>query len=201
MTWQDIISTPLFWIVSTTRTIILSIVANLLTPFISAFVTRHLHSWQSGVRKKQILRREQALKLQTNLSRRTGAKLDAIFKLLFAMVLMVLSVGSVFLFQLRLGSLHTSATSTPSTQLQLPIPILLIILLGVILAIAVGILGLNDMALALTADRRERAGDEFLKHHGPATVEEMKHFEDEWDLREFGVNSQDVDPTSINERA
>ena len=104
-----------------------------------------------------------------------------------------------FLFQLGSGSLQISATSTPSTQLQLPT--LLIILLGLIFAIALGKLGLDDMALALAADRRERASDDFLKQHRPASAEERKHFEDDLDLREFGVNSQDVDPTSFEERA
>ena len=95
--WQDIIVTPLFWIVSTIGTIILSIVANLLTPFISAFVTRLLHERQSGIRQKQIQRRHQVLALQYDHARRTGAKLDAIFKLLMALVLVV---GCVLLFQL-----------------------------------------------------------------------------------------------------
>jgi hypothetical protein len=135
------------------------------------------------------------LTLQANVSRRTGAKIDAIFKLLLAIVLLTLCV---FSFQLGSGSLDILAMSKPSTQLQ--IPVLLIVLLGVLAAIAVGKLGLDDMALALTADRRERAGDDFLKQHDSATAEEMKRFEDEWDLREFGVNSQDVGPTSINGR-
>ena len=107
---------------------------------------------QSGVRKKQIQRRDQVLIFQANLSRRTGAKLNAIFKLLLALVLMVVCI---FIFQLGLGSLQISATSTPSTQLQLPT--LVIILLGLIFAIALAKLGLDDMALALVADRRERA--------------------------------------------
>jgi hypothetical protein len=196
VSWQDIILTPLFWMVATTGTVVLSIAANLLTPFVSAFVTRHLHARQSGVRKKQIHRRDQVLILQANLSRRTGAKLDVIFKLLLVLVSIVVCV---FLFQLGSGSLQISAPSTPSMQLQLPT--LLIILLGLIFAIALGKLGLDDMALALAADRRERASDDFLKQHRPASAEERKHFEDDWDLREFGVNSQDVDPTSIEERA
>jgi hypothetical protein len=86
VSWQDIILTPLFWMVATTGTVVLSIAANLLTPFVSAFVSRPLHARQSGVRKKQIQRRDQVLLLQANLSRRTGAKLDAIFKLLLALV-------------------------------------------------------------------------------------------------------------------
>ena len=182
--------------VSIAGTVALSIVANLLTPLVSAFVTRHLHARQSGVRKKQIQRRDQVLTLQADLSRRTGTKIDAIFKLLLAMVFLLLCL---FLFQLGSGGLHASATSNPSTQLQ--IPTLLTVLLAVLGAIVVGKLGLDDMALALAADRRERAGYDFLKQHGSATAQETKHFEDEWDLREFGVNSQDVDPTSIEERA
>jgi hypothetical protein len=130
------------------------------------------------------------LTLQADLSRRTGAKLDAIFKLLLALILIVVCV---FLSLFGSGSLYTSATNTPSRKLQLLTS--LIAFLGVIFAIAVGKLGLDDMALALTADRRERAGDDFLKQNDPATAEEMKHFQDEWDLREFGVNSQNVAPT------
>jgi hypothetical protein len=109
--------------------------------------------------------------------RRTGAKLDAIFKLLLALVLMVVCV---FLFQLGSGSLQISATSTPSTQLQLPT--LLIFLLGLIFATTAGKLGLDDMALALAADRRERASDDLLKQHPAPSAEETKHFEGRLDF-------------------
>jgi hypothetical protein len=103
--------------------------------------------------------------------------------------------GVRFSFSARFGKFsdlgHEHAFNATST------PTLLIILLGLIFAIALGKLGLDDMALAFAADRRERASDDFLKQHRPASAEERKHFEDDWDLREFGVNSQDVDPTSI----
>ena len=196
MKWQDIISTPLFWIVSTTGTVVLSIIANLLTPRVSAFVTRNLYARKSGLRKKQIQRRDKVLTLQANLSRRTGAKLDAIFKLLLATAL--LSMG-FFLFQLGSGGFHITAANKPSPVIQ--VPLLLIVLLAMLGATVVGKLGLDDMTLALTADRRERAGDDFLKQRGPASAQELKQVEDEWDLREFGVNAEHADLPAINEHS
>jgi hypothetical protein len=196
MKWQDIISTPLFWIVSTTGTVVLSIVANLLTPRVSAFVTRNLLARKSGLRKKQIQRRDEVLTLQANLSRRTGAKLDAIFKLLLATALLLLGF---FLFQLGSGGFQITVSNKPSPVIQLPL--LLIVLLAMLGAIVVGKLGLDDMTLALTADRRERAGDDFLKQHGSASPRELKQLEDEWDLREFGVNSEHVDLPAITEHS
>src|SRR5438093_2781068 len=103
MTWQEIIFTPLFWVVSTIGTLVLSIVANLLTPWTSAFITRHLHSRRSGLREKQIKRREQVVSLQGNVHRRASAKLDAIFKLLLAMILLSLCV---VLLQLDSGGVN-----------------------------------------------------------------------------------------------
>jgi hypothetical protein len=194
MKWQDIISTPLFWIVSTTGTVVLSIVANLLTPRVSALVTRNLHARKSGLRKKQIQRRDEVVTLQANLSRRTGAKLDAIFKLLLATSLLLLGL---FLFQLGSGGFHTTEANKPSPVIQ--IPLLLTVLVAILAAIVVAKLGLDDMTLALTADRRERAGDDFLKQHGPASAQELEQIEDEWDLREFGVNSKHADLPAINE--
>ena len=90
MKWQDIIFTPLFWIVSIIGTVVLSIVGNLLTPWVSAFVTRNLHARKSGLRKKQIQRRDKVVTLQANVSRRTGVKLDGIFKLLLATFMQLL---------------------------------------------------------------------------------------------------------------
>ena len=125
-----------------------------------------------------------------------GAKLDAIFKLLLALVLMVVCV---FLFQLGSGSLQISAPSTPSMQLQLPT--LLIILLGRSLpSLSVSwdwmIWRLHSQPTAANVQAMI-----FSSNTLPASAEERKHFEDDWDLREFGVNSQDVDPISIEERA
>ena len=187
MKWQDIIATPLFWILSATGSIILSVIANLLTPRVTAFITRRLQSRQSGLRDKQIKRRETILTLQANVHRRTAAKLDGIFKLLVAMSLLLLCL---LLFQISSSILQTTTVGPPLRGLDAPV--LLMILVTLLVALAIGKLGLDDMSLALTADKREHAGDEFLKAHGPASAEEMKQFEDGWDLREFGVNSQNV---------
>lgn len=188
MKWQDIISTPLFWIVSTTGTLVLSIAANLLTPYVSAFVTRNLHARRSGLRDKQIKRREQVIALQSNVARRTSAKLDAIFKLLLTVVLLL---ACLFLFQFGVSGLHIATTDK---SLAAPsIPILLVILLALLVAIAIGKLGLDDMSFALTADSREAAFDDFFKQRGGgAPPAEVRQFEDDWDLRQFGVTSKDV---------
>ena len=199
MKWQDIIATPLFWIVSTTGTVVLSIIANLLTPWVSAFVTRNLHARKSGLRKKQIQRRDKVLTLQANLSRRTGAKLDAIFKLLLGAVLLLLGFS---MFQLSSGGFHITAANKLSPLIQLlSLLSLLLVLLAMLGALVVFKLGLDDMALALTADRRERAGDDFRKQHGPASAQELKQVEDDWDLREFGVNSEHADLPAIIEHS
>jgi hypothetical protein len=184
MVWQDIISTPLFWIVSTIGTVILSVLANLLTPHVSAFITRNLQARQSGLREKQIKRRDQVITLQANVPRRASAKLDAIFKLLLAMVLILMCL---FLLQLGSGGLQLKSVAAPSPEV--PIPILLLVLFALLFALVALKFGLDDMSLAITADRREKAGDDFLIRHGSASADEMKRFEDEWDLRTFGVNS------------
>lgn len=187
MNWHDIVATPLFWILSGTGSVVLSVVANLLTPRIRALFTRRLQSRKSGLREKQIRRRDTILTLQANVQRRTGAKLDAIFKLLAAMTLLVLSL---LLFQLGFGGFPMSATGAPLHEL--PVPLLLFVLLTLLVATVLVRLGLDDMSLALTADKREQAGDEFLKQHRPASSEEKLQFEDGWDKNEFGVNSRDI---------
>jgi hypothetical protein len=187
MKWQDIISAPLFWIVSTIGTVILSVLSNLLTPHVSAFITRNLQARQSGLREKQIKRRDQVIMLQANVPRRTSAKLDAIFKLLLAMVLILMCL---FLLQLSSGGLQLKSVAAPPPEV--PIPILLLVLFALLFALVALKFGLDDMSLAITADRREKAGDDFLIRHGLASADEMKRFEDEWDLRTFGVNSQNL---------
>jgi hypothetical protein len=181
MKWQDIISTPLFWIVSTIGTVILSVLANLLTPHVSAFITRNLQARQSGLREKQIKRRDQVITLQANVPRRTSAKLDAIFKLLFAMVLILMCL---FLLQLSSGGPQLKSVAAPPPEV--PIPILLLVLFALLFAVVALKFGLDDMSLAITA------GDDFLIRYGLASADEMKRFEDEWDLRTFGVNSQSL---------
>lgn len=187
MKWQDIVATPLFWVLSATGSIILSVIANLLTPRVTALITRRLQSRQSGLREKQIKRRETILTLQANVHRRTAAKIDGIFKLLLATSLLLLCV---LLFQISSGTLQTTTVERPLRGLD--VPVLLMILLALLAALAIGKLGLDDMSLALTADKREHARDEFVKAHGPASAEEIKQFEDGWDLHEFGVNSKNV---------
>lgn len=187
MKWQDIITTPLFWIFSAIGSIILSVIANLLTPRIRASITRRLQSRQSGVREKQIKRRKAVLTLQGNIHRRTATKLDRIFKVLAAMTLLLLCL---FLFQLTSGFSQSDVGGWSLRWLSASAS--LVILLAVIVAVVVLKLGLDDMSLALTADKRERASDEFLKTHEPESVVKMKQFEDTWDLGEFGVNSQNL---------
>ena len=196
MEWQDIIVTPLFWIVSTIGTIVLSIVGNLLTPYVSAFVTRHLHAHRTGLREKQKKRRDQVITLEENIHRRTSTKLDALFKLLFAMVLLL---AGLFLFQVTFGALHASSIPGPSPTVE--IPAFLVILLVMLVVMALVKLGLEDWGLALTADRRERARHDFLAQRGPASPDEIRQFEDEWALKAFGVNSQNAPSLPRNNRA
>jgi hypothetical protein len=195
MKWQDIIVTPLFWIVSIIGTVVLSIVGNLLTPWVSALVTRNLHARKSGLRKKQIQRRDKIVALQENVSRRTGVKLDGIFKVLLATLLQLLAL---FFFLLGFGGFHIMEAVKPSPVIQFPS--ILLILLAILASIVVVKLGMDDMTLALTADRREQAVDDFLKQHDPVSTLELKRVEDEWDLREFGVNSEHVNLPAISER-
>ena len=176
------------------RNVVLSIVGNLLTPWVSAFVTRNLHARKSGIRKKQIQRRDKVITLQADVSRRTGVKLDGIFKLLLATWMQLLAL---FFFLLGFGGFHITEAIKPSPLIQFPSSLLL--LLAVLLATVVAKLGLNDMTLARTADRRERAVDDFLEQHEPVFGLELKRIEDEWDLREFGVNSAHDNLPAISE--
>jgi len=133
--------------------------------------------------------------LQANVQRRASAKLDAIFKLLLAMVLLSMCL---FLVQFYLFGVDI-ATGAPVRALRLPI--VLSIALAFIAVIPLLKLGLDDMSLALTADRREGAGNDFIKQHGSASAEATHRFEDEWDFREFGVTSQDAPAVSTHARA
>ena len=181
MKWQDIIFTRLFWTVSIVGSIVLSIVANLLTPYVSAFITRHLHARRSGLRNKQIKRREQVIALQSNVNRRLSAKLDAIFNLLGGMTFLLLCLLILFLTMSdKLLEAHS-------------ISILPMVLLVLLVVAALLKSGADAMSLALTADRREAALNGFCKLHGNgAPTDEARQFEDNWDLREFGVNSKNV---------
>jgi hypothetical protein len=92
--------------------VILSIIANLITPFVSAFLTRRLSARRSGLREKQIKRRDQVITLQANVHRRTSAKLDAIFKLLLALVFLLMSI---FVFQLYIARMVSTQRNRNSS--------------------------------------------------------------------------------------
>lgn len=189
MEWQEIIVTPLFWIVSTVGTIVISILANLLTPYSSAFVTRHLHARRTGLRDRQQKRRDRVIMLEQNIHRRTSTKIDVLFQLLLAMVLLL---TCLFLFQLNFGALHESSIPSPSPTLEVPTFILIAMVLIIVMVLIKT--GLDAMSLALTADRRERAREDFTAQHELASADEIRQFEDEWDLKTFGVNSQPKGP-------
>jgi hypothetical protein len=196
MEWQDIIVTPLFWIVSVSGTLILSIVGNLLTPYVAAFVTRNLQTRRTGLREKQRKRRAQVIRLEENIHRRISTKLDAVFKLLVAMVALL---GCLFLFQLTFGPQRTSAIPGLWPSPNVEIPTFLIIMMTLLFILFLLKSGSNDMSLAFTADRRERARNDFLAEHGPTS--DIRQFEDEWDLKTFGVKSQDDQPPPSSNRA
>ena len=107
--------------------------------------------------------------------------------MLAAMTLLLLCL---FLFQITSGFSQSDVGGWSLRWLSAPASF--VILLAVIVAVVVLKLGLDDMSLALTADKRECASDEFLKTHEPESAVEMKQFEDTWDLDEFGVNSQNL---------
>jgi hypothetical protein len=181
MRWQDIIFTPLFWIMSGVGSVLLSVIANLLTPQISAFVTRHFHARKSALREKQIKRRHQVIMLQENMIRRTSTKLDAIFMVILSLLLLLLGLFIVVLSSVQ--SVPTNKSSLVSA---------LCVLLTVIGSIVSMVSGLKAMSLALMADRRERAIDDFQHGRGSDSTDAARQFLDEWDLHEFGVASQDI---------
>ena len=182
MKWQDIIFTPLFWIISIIGSLVWSIVANLLTPYVSVFVTRRFHARRSGLRNKQIKRREKIITLQLNIARRTSTKLDAIFSPLLATGLLLTGI-----FLLQFVTTGDKSLKEPST------PILLIILFVLLAIMTIGKSAIDNMSLALTADRREAALHDFVKQRGnDALPDEVRQLEDEWDLRESGVTSKDL---------
>jgi ABC-type multidrug transport system fused ATPase/permease subunit len=154
---------------------LISVVANLLTPYISAFVLRHFHARKSALREKQIKRR-QVIMLQENLARRTSAKIDAIIMLMLSLVLLLLGL---FLLQL----------TTPTGD-SLRIATVLGVFLAAIMAILILVSGLNNISVAHMADRRERALDDFLSGSGSDPTDNARQFLDGWDLREFGVALQ-----------
>jgi hypothetical protein len=174
--WEQIILTPVFWIASIVGSLALSIIANLVTPLVSATLARRNNARRSGLREKQIKLRAAVVDLHANIHRRASAKLDAILLLLAAVVMMVVCIG---LFQL--------ATLLGQGARLL---IALITVAGTSVGLAFVKVGMERFEPAVKAERRERAVENFVKGSGPASEEQLVRFEDEWDLREFGVTSK-----------
>jgi hypothetical protein len=177
----EIIKQPLFWVLSGLVSVILSVVANLLTPFIVRQLVASKGERRRKILQEQLALREQVLIFQQDPNLRASAKLDAIYWILRA----------VLLFALALLVMQIIAA--------LPIAEIAAVLILLIAALCMArsgqwiTRGKSRVRTAFLAEEREADIADFCKKNNciPTSSDAMK-FAIQWDQSKFGLKPDDI---------
>ncbi len=101
MSLSEFLQEPAFWIFSTLGSLLLSILANLLTPYINSFLSKLSRSQKTKTEKKRLNFLNEVVSVSTNSNNILNYKMDAIFNLLksifiIAGIILLLSITSIF---------------------------------------------------------------------------------------------------------
>jgi len=185
MNWLDILKTPLFWMLSALGSLVLSVVANMLTPRVSRVLSRYFDVRSSRLLARQEVRRQKVRDMHHFPERRLAEKLNAVFTLLMAVLVMCIAVPFASI-PLTLG---------PSTSLHF------LRVLGVFLYCVIGLImfasaltamrALDKMLLTFLADARDEAERRFIeKAKSDSTSSDSNSFLIAWDEKHFGVSTK-----------
>ena len=186
-----VISQPLFWFLSIIGSVVLSVLANLISPNVAARIERLSHNRKHAAKKQQARFLGEVAMIDATPENITQAKLDSIHALLLATYSILLCMV-VF----TLGLILAPFTSGLSN--------LACLLIGTAFAwgsIEIIKVGQRKMHIARAYEKREKAKAEFRRNNpdksGPI---EVWNYMLEWDRKEFGVNYEDI-PNILGNKA
>ncbi|MCP4251975.1 MAG: hypothetical protein GY775_00975 [Candidatus Scalindua sp.] len=174
----EVLRQPIFWIASTCFTVLLSIVANLLTPRIAVFLSKIDGTRQT--KRKKILKElwEQVLLYCEDRQMRINDKLSGIILLLKSIILLLFAVSLFLIAPLFYEAIWALFSAG-----------------GVLLIFGLVLFNNSAKALRVTqiADKRESDGRTFLRKHDlDPNSKEIKDFLRGWDYGAFGVDTKEV---------
>jgi hypothetical protein len=173
----NVLSTPLFWLVSAVGSVALGVIGNLVTPRVIGFFERRSSSKHRQTFQNQARRLGNILVLFDRPDSLTQTKLDSLHALLMACILMLLSLV-----------IFTVASALEWFVIPVIVRILIIVLgfIVVWLALFVTKEGIKSRDKAQTLERRRKAFDTFAKTGSPSPAEQATFLAD-WDKKEFGM--------------
>lgn len=178
-----VINQPLFWFLSIIGSVVLSVLANLITPYVRGRIERLSHSRKHAAKKKQARLLGEVGMIDGTPEKLTQAKLDSIHALLLATYAILLCMVSF-----TLGLILAPFTNGLSN--------LVFLLFGTAFAwssIEIIKVGQRKMYIARAYEKREKAKAEYSRNNpdksGPI---EVWNYMLEWDRKEFGVNYLDI---------
>jgi hypothetical protein len=177
----QIISTPLFWIVSAVGSVALGVIGNLLTPKVAAILQRRGSTREHATRKAKAKRMGEVMLRFDRPDKLTQTKLDAIHALLMACIAMLLALV-----------IFTLASALEWFVVPEFVGVAIIIA-GIPVLWLAGFItteGLKFRGIAQTVERRRDALDKFCTID--RTPEEIATFLRNWDRAEFDITYEEA---------
>lgn len=178
-----LVAEPIFWITSIIGSVILSVIANLLTPRVAHRLETISHIRRSTALTKQARFLGEIILLESNPERLTQAKLDAIHSLLLAAFCMLVCLV-IFSAGLLLGPFTRGITN-----------IFFLLIGGSVAWVSIEIVkvGQKRIQIARAFERREKAKEKFARVNPEKSAgKDISAFLLEWDKKQFGVNIDDI---------
>ncbi|HXI85046.1 MAG TPA: hypothetical protein VNL17_13250 [Verrucomicrobiae bacterium] len=183
----SVASKPLFWIVSALFSILLSVVANLLTPRVSQVLLKRRGLWKQRLMKKQAVLLGKVIIVFEKENLILNSKLDSIHALLLACILLLFAFAFFFWKLVMAG--HGPQWALDVVSIGMGGIGMILFLLGMLAAN----IGMNQMQIVRLAERRHTAGVEFLRDFdGEPAAKDLVTFFANWDKKEFGVTCNEA---------
>jgi hypothetical protein len=181
-----LLTQPFFWMASLIGSVVLSVIANLVTPRVAQRLSDIGHVRRTAMRQGQARLLKAITFIEANPEHLTQFKLDSIHALLLASFSML-----ICLVVLSGGLLLAPFTHGISSFLCLVIGAMF-----AWMSIEVVRTGQRRMRVAVAFEKRLRAREDFARKNPEATSEMVQAFLAQWDKKEFGVNVDEI-PTLL----
>lgn len=174
---------PLFWLVSTCFSVVLSIIGNLLTPAVSDFIQQRSKHRSAQSRAKRMRLLGQVIVLFDNPEAIVQAKLDVLYAFVLAIFLLLVSIACLVASLVIQAAVGTNV-SLVFAVLAVPITWL---------SIFVAAHGNRRIRIIRLAEKRKTTAFSFAyPRHLALDSPEVFSFYDDWDRQTFGCTTDEV---------
>ncbi len=169
---------PLFWILSSITSVVLSVVANIITPHVSGIFSQYSGKLRQTREQEKRQKRAEVIWLHENIQTRVNTQLVAIYWLLRSVELIASAVIVILII--------------PQILFIPTIAQLIVFFLAAVILVRSSQwfdTAKNRIRPALLADERECALRQYKVRHTTLTEDDIQKFLAEWDRKHFGVDS------------